>query len=82
MAHHRQWCQGGQVISLSQSGVQPQQLQGYDQQPQFKQNASYFHGRDLDDDMMAQSCVLFPSGSDFGKCPKYSNILPTKGENG
>ena len=38
MTLHSQWCQGGQVVSLSQSGIQPLQLQGYDQQPQFKQN--------------------------------------------
>ena len=32
--------------------------------------------------MMAQLCVLFPTGGDNGKCAKCSYILPTKGENG
>ena len=44
----------------------------------FPTNAPNKHGADVDDNALAQSCVLFVVGHDHGQCAKHSNLLPKK----
>ena len=41
-------------------------------------NSARMHRGDVDDNVLAQSCVLFFVGHDHGQCAKYSNLLHKK----